>query len=56
MVRFIGLLVKMTLVPLSNRDYYWRSSEYDAVDAGVSQFMSKNVFKRTLNCFELPKD
>ena len=56
LVRFIGVLLKMTMVPLANRDHYWRQSEYDAVDTGISQFMSKNVFKRTLECFKLPKD
>ena len=56
LVRFIGVLIKMKLVSLSNREYYWRQSEWDGVDAGVSQFMSKNVFKRTLECFKLPKD
>ena len=55
-MRFIGVLFKMTMLHLANRDHYWRVSEYDGVDVGISKFMSKNVFKRTLECLQLPKD
>ena len=56
LVRFIGVLFKMTMLHLANRDHYWRVSEYDGVDVGISKFTSKNVFKRTLECLQLPKD
>ena len=53
---FIGVLFNMVCHLLPNIEHYWWVSDGDEVDTQVGKFMSKNMFKRTLECFKLPKD
>ena len=53
-MRFIGVLFGMASLPLPNKEYYLLVSSWDGVDTQLGEFMSKNVFKITLECSKLP--
>ena len=55
-MRFLGVLVKMTLHNLPNRERYWRVSDWDGIEYDIPKFMSKNTFKRTMRCLTLPRE
>ena len=54
-MRFIGILFKMASLFLPNREHFWWVSDWDGKDTQIGKFMSKNVFRRTLQCYKLPK-
>ena len=41
---------------LLNRENYWQIPEWDGVDTQIGKYIGKNTFKKTLECFRLPKD
>ena len=56
LVLFMGVLFKKASLLLLNREYFWQPFDSYGIHTQIGKFGSKNVLKKTLECFKLPKD